>query len=425
MKELHPPTDNSTTQRELNVKSLPVLVILFGVLYVWTGFRGWLVFFLATAGVWLMAWVWIYVLERSLSIERKIHLAWATAGDSVPEELRLINTSRIPVLWVEIMDEADVPDSSVRLVSDVDSNGSRRRHPIHLFRKRGFYTLGPTRLRTSDPFGIYTLTLCDQHSSSILVLPPQLSLNQFKLSPGGWSGDRQQRRGILAHKISEAGVRNYLPGDSLRRIHWRVSAHHDALIVRQLESAASDNWWIFVDLDSTAQAGIGQDSTLELSIVLAASLIVRGLREHRRVGLALAGPKLVWLEPRSDPAHRWRALQALAMATAGHHSLADLMTLTRPIRTATSIVITPGTEPNWIPASHSRRNKNLVTLLVNPTEFGGTMDQSRLVSALAHHGIPFIHMPRSLLEQAYPSTGSKESGKRYMQHERTSWQSMD
>jgi uncharacterized protein (DUF58 family) len=364
MKGIHQITDGRIVERELNVKLLPALVGIFGVLYVLTGFRGWLVFFIGMLGLWLLATLWINALEHSLSIERRINLAWATVGDSVPEELTVVNKSRLPVLWVEIVDEAGTTDASIRLVSDVDSNGSRRRHPVHLFNQRGFYTLGPTRLRTSDPFGIYTLTLHDQHSSNILVLPPQLSLNQLKLSPGGWAGDRQQRRGALARAISDAGVRNYLPGDSLRRIHWRVSAHRDSLIVRQLESAASDDWWIFVDLDAGVQAGTGQDSTLELAIVLAASLIMRGLKERRRVGLALVGPKLVWVEPRSDPAHRWRILQALAMAKAGRHSLTELMTLTGPTRTATSIVITPTTNPAWVAASHShRRGNNLITSL--------------------------------------------------------------
>ena len=105
-------------------------------------------------------------------------------------------------------------------------------------------------------------------------------------------------RGYIARNISDAGLRNYVAGDSLKRIHWRASAHVDNLIVRQLETATSRDWWIFVDLDNISQAGIGDHSTLELSIVLAASLALRGLREYRKVGLALAGPHFVRLEPR-------------------------------------------------------------------------------------------------------------------------------
>ncbi len=419
-------------ERELNVKLLPAMVSLFGILYLLTGFRGWLAFFIGLSSLWLLAALWVYSLERGLGIERKIHLAWATVGDAVPEELTLINKSRLPALWVEIVDETGTPEASIRMVSDVEPQASRRRHPLHLFNRRGFFTLGPTRLRAGDPFGIYTLTLRDRHSSHILVLPPYLPLSRLELDPGGWSGDRQRRSGLIAREISDAGVRDYQPGDSLKRIHWRASAHRDALSVRLLDSAASDDWWIFVDLDQAAQAGTGQDSTLELSIVLAASLAMRGQREHRRVGLALAGPDVVWLEPRSDPAHRWRVFQALALAKAGRHPLAELLSLGGPARAATSIVITPATDPAWIAASQAqRRGANLAALLVDPAEFGGSRDQGRLAGALARSSIPFTRMPRSLLEEAYslsshprPPAGS-ETGRRYMRRESELWQPMD
>jgi uncharacterized protein (DUF58 family) len=332
------------------------------------------------------------------------------------------------------VDETESLDTPIRLVSDVEPNASRRRQSVHLFNQRGFYTLGPTRLRTSDPFGIYTLTLRDMHSSSVLVMPPQLPLTQLKLAPGGWAGDRHRRRGIIEREFSEIGVRNYLPGDSLRRIHWHASAHGDSLMVRQLEAATSDDWMIFVDLDAAVQLGAGKDLTLELVIVVAASLAMRGWKERRRVGLALVGPELVWLEPRSDPAQRWRIQRALAMAKEGHRSLGELISLAGPTQTTTSIVITPTTDPAWVAASRSHYGGNsMMALLVDPTEFGNKADQNTLVSALARNGISLARMPRSLLEEAYPIsvqgdleplTGI-ETGKRYSQHKKELWQSMN
>jgi len=372
-------------------------------------------------------------LERGLGIQRKIHLAWARVGDSVPEEIIITNTSRLPAIWVEIIDESDSLADPIRLVSDVEARASRRRHPIHQFRRRGVYTLGPTRLQTGDPFGIYALTLHDPHSSTILVTPPRLALDRLRITPGGWAGDRQRRRRSLEREISDAGVREYQAGDSLRRIHWRASAHSDDLIVRQLESATSDDWWIFVDLEASAQAGTGQDSTLELSIVLAASLAGRGLREGRRVGLALAGPKLVWMEPRSDPAQRWRVQRALAVAGPGERSLAQLMSLGRPAQAASLIVITPTSDPAWVAAAGQAVSSRLTVLLVDPLEFGGLQGQDRLSSVLAHNGIAHANMPRVLLEEAYAPSGRAgpgrmgrpESSQRYLEKGEAAWQSMD
>lgn len=422
------------SERRLNTPLLPVLTGVFAILYGLSGYRGWLVFLTGLAGLWLLAIWWIHSLERGLHVSRRIHLAWATVGDSVPEQLEVINESGFPAIWIEIADETDALAEPLRLVSDVDRHATRRRYPVHQFKRRGLYTLGPTRLRTGDPFGIYTLTIHDRHSNTILVTPPQIPLTGLRVPHGGWTGDRNRRGGVLAREISDAGIRDYAPGDSLKRIHWRASAHHDALVVRQLEAAASEDWWILVDLNSAVQAGTGQDSTLELLIVLAASLAMRGLKEHRRVGLGLIGPKLTWLEPRGDLAHRWHILRALAMAEAGKHSLAELLSVGRPARNASLIVITPATDPRWVAATAQYRHSGSMTaLLVDPADFGSGHNQSQLVATLAQNRIPFVRMPGSLLKEAYLSLERKgrkrkkglDVGGRYWEGSESTWRSMD
>ncbi len=434
MDDRHSREADSKTGIKLNARLLPVLVLIFAALYVISGYRGWLLFFIATGGAWLLAALWVLSLKRGISLDRKIHFAWAAVGDSVPELLEIKNNSRFPAVWIEIVDESDRSIDPIRLVSDVGAQSSRRRHPIHSFKKRGLYTLGPTHLRTSDPFGIYTLSLHDQQSNAILITPPQLSLQNLVIAHGGWAGDRQRQRHATEREISDAGIRDYVPGDSLRRIHWPASAHSGGLIVRQLEAATSDDWQIFVDLEEAVQAGAGQDSTLELSIVLAASLISRGLGEHRRVGLALTGPNLVWLEPRSDAFHRWQLLRALSMAEAGTSSLAALLSMRLPMPRATWIVITPTTDPSWISAIQRRHpHGNVTALLVDPADFGSSLNQSKVTTALAHFGIPHVQIPGALLAEAYSSIGKRGSktsahpGKlqRYMEQGRSSWQSMD
>ncbi len=418
----------------LNVWLLPILVAALGILYVLTGFRGWLIFFIGTAGAWLVAFLWIRSVKRNLTIERKINLAWATVGESVPEQVKLVNRGWLPAVWVEITDESSTLESPLRLVSDVSQRSYRSRHLTHLFKRRGLYTLGPTRLRCGDPLGIYTLSMEDQHASTILVTPPVLPLTELKIPTGGWTGDERHLRGYIARNISDAGLRNYVAGDSLKHIHWRASAHFDNLIVRRYETASSRDWWIFVDLDDTVQAGIGEQSTLELSIVLAASLALRGLREHRKVGLVLAGPQFVWLDPGADPMQGWRILRALAMARAGQHPLAELLLQGRFSQAATAILITPSTNPSWVAtADRQRKDGSTFVLLVDPTDFSSTIGQDKVITALARSRIPFVRMPGSLLEEAYSSTGqadrrrisSGESGKRYFQQGRQRWQSMD
>jgi uncharacterized protein (DUF58 family) len=421
-------------KRHLNLPLLPFLVAALAILYLLTGFKGWLAFFIGTAGAWLIAWLWVLSLERNLRVERKIHLAWATVGESVPEQVSLVNRGWLPALWVEITDVSPTLESPLRMVSEVSRHSVHNRNLSHLFHRRGVYTLGPTHLRCADPFGIYTISMRDEHASTILVTPPVLPLTQLRIPTGGWSGDEHHRRGYVERNISDIGLRNYIPGDSLRRIHWRASAHFDTLIVRQQEAATSRDWYIFVDLDQAAQAGSGDQSTVELLVVLAASLALRGLREYRRVGLVLAGPRYLALEPASDPSQGWRILRALAMAQMGRHTLVDLIQQNRSPQAATMILITPSVNPSWVAtAGRHFQGGNTMALLVDPKDFGIPVGQGKVISALAHNRIPYTRIPASLLDEAYAYAGraghrrigGDEALKRYLQQGRQMWQSMD
>jgi uncharacterized protein (DUF58 family) len=389
-------------ERHLNLPLIPVLVVFLAIMYGLTGYRGWFVIFLGIAGAWLIAAIWMRSLERNLRIERKIHHAWAAVGESVPEQLKLINNGWLPAIWVEISDSSASLESPIRMVSEIAQHSSRTRYLSHLFKHRGLYNLGPTCIRSGDPFGIYTLTLHDQHANTILVTPPILPLNHISISPGGWAGDENRRLGIVKRNISDAGVRNYLPGDSLQRIHWPASAHFDTLIVRQLEAASSKDWCIYVDLDASVQAGNGKHTTLELSIILAASLAVRGLRERRRIGLVLAGPRLEMIESSADPAHRLRILRALSMADTGSVPLSDLLSTSHHMMTSTSILITPSTNPSWVAAAKSHcRGGNVVAFMINSTDFRISAEQKNIPHLLTQSRIPYFIMPGSLLERAY------------------------
>jgi uncharacterized protein (DUF58 family) len=421
-------------ERHLNVWLLPVSGVILLILYLLTSYKGWLIFTIGIGGAWLVALLWILSLERTLHIERKINLAWATVGESVPEEITLINRGWLPALWVEITDESSSIESPLRIVAEAARHSHRSRHFSHMFKRRGVYTLGPTRLRCSDPFGIYTLTMNEQHSSTILVTPPVLPLYDLRLPTGGLTGDERHRRGYIERNINDVGLRNYRPGDSLKHIHWRASAHFDDLIVRQLEAATSRDWVIYVDLDNNAQAGIGENSSLELCIVLAASLALRGLREHRKVGMVMAGPRYVYIEPAAGPIQQWRILRALAEAQTGNHPLAELLLKQQSRQTATIIAITPSIDPTWVASAYKLlKGGSIVSLLVDPIDFGSPLDLGNVISALAHSRIPFTRMPGSLLKEAY--SASTQSNRRQIslggrtgrsiQLGRQSWQSME
>jgi uncharacterized protein (DUF58 family) len=229
---------------------------------------------------------------------------WAQVGDRLEERFTLTNEGWARALWAELIDHSTLPGYLASRVTGVDGWSSNRWRLGSVCTRRGRYTIGPTSLRTGDPFGLYTLSLYYPDSTSVLVTPPIVPLPTIEIAPGGRAGEGSSRADAFERSVSAAGVRDYHPGDSLRRIHWRTSAHRDALSVRLFEGTPSSDWWIFLDLHQEVQVGEGWDSTLEHGVILAASLADRGLRSGHAVGLVAFSEELVWMAPRGGENQR-------------------------------------------------------------------------------------------------------------------------
>ena len=394
-------TKVNNSKLQLNSYLIPLISLLFTLLYIGTGYRGWLIFSIGSFGVILLAIAWILSLRGNLHIDRKLQITWAITGETIQEQLMLVNNSFFPATWVEISDASPTLSKPVGIITDVNSRDSRSRFFNHVCRRRGLYSLGPTTLRTGDPFGIFTLTLYKPHTDKILVTPPIIPVDQIKIPTGGFTGNQWRQNNILDREISDVGVREYVPGDSLRRIHWKASAHFGDLVVRQLETFSSGDWWIFVDLQDKVQTGKNSNSTLELSIVLAASIAVRGLNENHRIGLTFGGPGLIKLEPRGDNSHRWRILKALALASAGKYSLTDLISIHHPKKSASLIIITPSCDTSWVALAGKYHSGNQVALLVDSAEFGKDFESKKIIPVLDRVSIPYYLIPGKYLTDAY------------------------
>ena len=69
-----------------------------------------------------------------------------------------------------------------------------------------------------------------------------------------------------------SGVRDYAEGDSLGRIHWKLSAKYGQMMSKTFEQPLTSDLLIVLDLQRSVHHGKGEESTLEYAISLAASI---------------------------------------------------------------------------------------------------------------------------------------------------------
>jgi uncharacterized protein (DUF58 family) len=274
---------------------------------------------------------------------------------------------------------------------------------------RGLYVLGPTTIKTSDPFGIYTITIQDTASATLMVMPPVLPLPTIQVAPGGRAGEGSPRVNAPERTVNSASVREYLPGDSLRWIHWPTTARRGDFFVRVFDGSPAGDWWIILDLNQNDQIGKGQNSTQEHGIILAASLADLGMRNGHSVGLLTHGDHLVWLPPRMSDQHNWEILRSLAIIESGQRPLSELLeTAGSSLGQNTSlIIITPSVEGPWIKALLGLRRQGIVptVMVFDPLSFGGSDNLTTLTDYLASLGINHEVITRDLIDRSEAMPG--------------------
>jgi uncharacterized protein (DUF58 family) len=397
---------------QLKTPLLPVLLGAAILMQVIDPTRVWLILLVGLGGAWLMSWMWVRTLAQGLYLEREIRFGWAQVGDRLEERFTLHNSSWLPALWVEVLDQSTLPDYHASQVTGVDSQSAHRWQSQGICTHRGIFRLGPTSLSSSDPFSIYSLTITNPASTTLMVTPPVIPLPLIEVAPGGRAGEGRPRANAPERTVSAASVRPYSPGDSLRWIHWRSTAHHNSPFVRIFEGTPAGDWWIFLDLDETVQAGKDWNSTEEHGVILAASLAARGLLEGESVGVAANGQPLVWLPPATGEYQRWKILQALASVRPGRHSLAEMLVRNKPAigQRASLVIITPNINGDWIQALMPLiwRGSVPTVLLLDPAAYGIDGAIKSLERTLAELNIIHYTIQRELLDR--PEARPGEAG---------------
>src|SRR5262249_20412066 len=106
---------------------------------------------------------------------------------------------------------------------------------------RGYYRFGPARLASSDLFGFFPVEREDETRNAIIVYPRLYTLPELGLPAERPFGERRGFDRLFEDPARPSGLRDYRPGDSLRRIDWKASARSQALQSRVYEPSSTQH----------------------------------------------------------------------------------------------------------------------------------------------------------------------------------------
>lgn len=162
--------------------------------------------------------------------------------------------------------------------------GAQLRYPL-LPVRRGVHRLGPVTTHVTDPLGLTELEREVPGTSRLLVLPRVTPLRGTPPALGAGAGTRGAALSHQGMGQSDVLVREYRPGDELRRVHWRSTARHDELMVRLEERPWRGAITVLLDRRDCAHRGRGAGSSFEFAVELVASMCVHLIRHGEPVTL--------------------------------------------------------------------------------------------------------------------------------------------
>ncbi len=365
----------------------------------------------------VLGWIWAYFSTRGFMLVREARILRQQVGEVFEERFRVSNRYPFLRLWIEIRDDSQLPgNSGSRVLSLIGPRQQRSYIAYTQLNRRGSFHLGPTLLVSGDPFGLFLHTLPVEEQTELVVLPYIVDLQNFPSPVGMFPGGRAIRRRAAEITPQASGVRDYAPGDALRRIHWPTSARRDRLMTKEFDQDPQADVWIFLDAYGPVHYHVAEEQlpvqrvdqlwlwqrkaevklpsdTFEYAISAAGSVASYYIREGRTVGFVSASDVFTVISPERGERQLNKILETLTFLNSdGDLPLIALVEAQAPSlpRASTVVLITASTHPTVDVAVDYLIMRNLrpVIVYVNAHSFGADLGGEEIIYRLKQRGVP-------------------------------------
>ena len=315
-------------------------------------------------------------------------------GDRMRVTYTLRNASRVPKPWLEVHNPTTLPGGLPGRALPLGGQAERSwliRAPLT---RRGHFRIEPLHIRTGDPFGFFEASATVGQGVSVVVYPRLEALPAWRLPPASLEGSHAAPERTLQTTPLATTVRPYAPGDSMNRIHWRSTARHGDIQVKEFDLEQTADAWIILDLQRSIQAGRGDDSTTEVAIRAAASIADKALTENRAVGMTVNAGRTAFLPADRGGRQHQKIMQLLAAVEADSSSpLVETLigSVARLRRGMTAVVITASSDPAWVRPLAALRTRGVACVVVALD--GPAFVQAELEARAATTGEPVVVDP--------------------------------
>jgi uncharacterized protein (DUF58 family) len=217
------------------------------------------------AGLWSLG-------GRALAVTRAVAPPKVQRGGDAVGTVRVVNAGRRATRALTAVDRVGSDAVRVEIPPLARRSAGTVGYLLPTYR-RGELPVGPLLLRADDPFGLLRRVLIYGDDATVLVRPRTAALTVPS------SGRRASLEGPTSENAPSGTatfhtLREYVPGDDLRHVHWRTTARTNTLMVRHLVDSALPETVVVLDTrgHSYPAGAAGEDEDFDIAVDAAATV---------------------------------------------------------------------------------------------------------------------------------------------------------
>jgi uncharacterized protein (DUF58 family) len=238
----------------------------------------------AFAGTVLILIAAAYLVGRNaFAIDLTVAHSRVVVGDRAIGLITVTNPTRRRLIGVKV--EVPVGRGLAEIAMPGLSRGAAFRHEFLVpTSHRGVLAIGPVRTVRADPVGLVRRELVWTTARELFIHPRTIGIPSTST---GFVRDLEGNptRDLSNSDVSFHALREYVPGDERRYIHWKSTAKTGTYMVRQFEETRRSHLVIALSL---ASANYATDEEFEMAVSVAGSLGARAIRDARNVAVVVS-----------------------------------------------------------------------------------------------------------------------------------------
>lgn len=170
--------------------------------------------------------------------------------ESIPIEYKIENKSYFTIPYIQIKSEIAkeiTGDKSESIYLSLKKREIFIKKENLIIKRRGYYEVGKVEVTLKDIFGFYTFKKTISDNISLVVYPKPISISEFSAISGSGLDELLIQNSSFQDKNNISSLRNYREGDSIKSIHWKLTAKKQIPVIKEYETHEDANIFIFMD----------------------------------------------------------------------------------------------------------------------------------------------------------------------------------